>query len=155
MGGNPKFLSAITHLGNLVPHSTDRTAYTPEGKPIKNNTTNLAEKHIIGSPRLGFPVREDFRLIIREVYENLQVNKRAQKPYKFVRYPISKGNFKAEQLQQRTEWLVNALHHSRKEAQELAAFELENFFLPEDVDPQDPLGSLSQVNLLVTAQNPT
>ena len=145
MGGNPRFLSATTHLGNLVAHSCDRPVYSAKGTPVINEHTRLIERHLVGSPRLHFPIREDFRLIIREVYESLQVNKRSEQPFKRVRYPQSKGEFKANQLQQRITWLVDALNHTREEAQELATLELENFFNPEDVDPQDPLGSLSQV----------
>ena len=155
MGGNPRFLSATTHLGNMVAHSTDRPVYTYQGQPVKNTTTNIIEKHVVGSPRLGFPIREDFRLIIREVHEALQVNKRANQPYKKVRYPqtsakfgeVQPGEFKAEQLQARINWLMDALHHSNKEARDLATLEFENFFQPEELDHQDPLGSLSQVSI--------
>ena len=154
MGGNPKFLSATTHLGNLVTHSCDRPVYTAKGVPVMNEHTRLIERHLVGSPRNDFPIREDFRLIIREVYESLQVNKRSEQPFKRVRYPQSKGEFKANQLQQRIKWLMDALNHTREESQELATLELENFFQPEDVDPQDPLGSLSQVILRICLKNP-
>ena len=77
-------MSALTHVGNLVPHSKDRTAYLPDGKLWVNDETGVAEKFLEGSPRVYFPLREDMKLqIMRIIRHVLQVNDNVAVPAKF------------------------------------------------------------------------
>ena len=81
--------------------------------------------------------------IVRKV---LQVNSRTDTPLKNIRYPREEGGKKAALLQERKNWLINLLKQSKQEAHEFAKKELENFFQQEDIDFQDPLGSLTNVS---------
>ena len=148
-GGNPQVMSALTHLGNLVPHSKDRTAYFQDGKLITNDETGIAEKFLEGSPRLYFPLREDMKIQIMKIIRHvLQVNDNVAVPAKFVRYPQEEGDKKAKLLDQRIKWLVECLKTSRSDAQELATKEYFHLFQPEDIDETDPLGSITEVNFI-------
>ena len=146
--GNPQLMSALTHLGNLIPHSKDRTSYNEEGKLDVNKSTGLAEKCVIGSPRLHFPIREDMKIQVMQIIrKTLQVDRRPDEPSKFVRYPQEVGEIKANLMNRRIAWLMDRLKQSRKNAQDIATKEYFNFFQPENLDPQDPLGSLTEVIL--------
>ena len=153
LGGNPQVISALTHTGNLVPHSKDRTAYKPNGTPVMNDYTKIAEKFVEGSPRLLFPIREDMKLqimaIIRKV---LQVNDTVVVPTKRVRYPQEEGDKKAKLISQRINWLVECLNASREDAQSLATKEYYHFFQPENLDEEDPLGSINEVNYILNSK---
>ena len=147
-GGNPQVISAITHTGNLVPHTIDRTSYNENGELDVDRHTGLAEKCVIGSPRPHFPLREDMKIqIMQIVRKTLQVDNRAALPSKMVRYPQEVGDAKAKILNRRVKWLMDRLKRSRAEAQDLAQNEYFHFFQPENHDPQDPLGSLTEVNI--------
>ena len=148
-GGNPQFLSHVCHLGNLIPHSRDRPDYKMDGSPNADSTTQVINRVAIGSARMHFPIREDFRQLIKEVYDELQVDKKSARPYKWVRYPQEEGEIKANLLNSRIKWLTDALKHSRKDAQDLAKRELANFFNPEAINEDDPLGSLFEVSLYI------
>ena len=148
-GGNPQLMSALTHTGNLIPHTTDRTSYNEEAKLDVNEETGKAEKCVIGSPRLHFPIREDMKIQIMQIVRNaLQVDSRPAVPSKMVRYPQEVGDEKAKLMNRRIYWLMDRLKQTRTAAQDLATEEYLNFFQPENLDPQDPLGSLTEVNLL-------
>jgi len=139
-------ISALTHTGNLVPHSKERTAYFPDGKLQVNEETGLAEKFLEGSPRLYFPIREDMKLQIMQIIRHvLQVNDNVAVPTKWVRYPQEEGDLKAKLLDQRIKWLIECLKISRTDAQELATKEYYHFFQPEGINRRDPLGSLTEV----------
>lgn len=139
-------MSALTHVGNLVPHSKDRTAYYPNGKLWTNEDTGLAEKFLEGSPRIYFPLREDMKLqIMRIIRHVLQVSDNVAVPAKMVRYPQEEGDKKAKLLDQRIKWLVECLKTSRTEAQDLATKEYFHFFQPENIDEEDPLGSITDL----------
>ena len=154
LGGNPKVMSALTHVGNLVPHSTDRTAFFPNGNLIVNEETGYAEKFLAGSPRLYFPLREDMKIQITKIIRHvLQVNDNVAVPAKWVRYPQEEGDKKAKLLDQRIKWLVECLKTSRKDAQDLATKEYFHFFQPEDIDEEDPLGSLTEVSFYICKYN--
>ena len=141
-------MSALSHLGNLIPHTKDRTSYDENGKLDVNPETGLAEKCVIGSPRLHFPIREDMKIQIMQIIrKTLQVDRRPDVPHKVVRYPQEVGKTKANLMSRRIFWLMDCLKQSRKDAQDLATKEYFNFFQPENLDPQDPLGSLTEVNL--------
>ena len=145
-GGNPQLMSALTHTGCLIPHTKDRTSYDENGNLDIDKETGLAEKCVIGSPRLYFPIREDMKLQIMQIIrKTLQVDRRPDVPNKLVRYPQEVGDTKAQLMNRRTTWLVNCLKQPRKQAQDLATMELYNFFQPENLDHQDPLGSLTEV----------
>ena len=147
--GNPRLLSATTHLGNMIPHSRERPAYTADGKPVINQDTGIQNKVLVDSPRMYFPLREDVKCIIRKAFDALQVNRVSETPHKIMRYPQEEGDYKMGMQNARIKWLMDGLNHTREEAKELAALELEYFFQPEKdmVDSQDPLGSLTQVIL--------
>ena len=145
--GNPRLLSATTHLGNMIPHTRERPSYTSDGKAVINPDTGIQSKVLVDSPRMYFPLREDVKCIIRKAMDSLQVNRVSETPIKIVRYPQEEGEFKMEMQNARIKWLMDGLNHTRAEAKELAASELEYFFQPEKdmLDQQDPLGSLTQV----------
>ena len=147
--GNPRLLAGTTHLGNLVPNVKERNAYTSEGKPIKDGRTGIQERCLVNSPRAHFPIREDLKGIIRKIFDQLQVPRRTEKPVKMVRYPQEEGKKKANMQNERIQWLMAGLNHTRPEAQQLAAQEFLNFNQPdgEMLDEQDPLGTLDQVKL--------
>ena len=147
LGGNPQTMSALTHLGCLTVHSTDRASYLKTGKPDLNAETGIIERVVVGSPRISFPIREDMRLqIMKIIRKTLQVDRRSETPLKTVRYPREEGELKANLLQERKNWLVSMLKKSKKDAHAFAMAELENFFQQEDIDAQDPLGSLTEVS---------
>ena len=145
--GNPRWLSAVAHLGNLVPNTIDRPAYNSNGTPVIDRSTGIQDKCLKGSPRAHFPIREDTKSIIRKVIDQLQVAKRADQPVKFVRYPQEEGELKSNLQNERIKWLMDGLNHSRIESKHLAMEELENLFQPDcdAIDEQDPLGTLSKV----------
>ena len=147
-GGNPRYLSAICHLGNLIPNSKDRSAYHADGRPNENEVTRVVERNIKGAPRPFFPIREDFRGLIEEVYDDLQVNSKSEVPWKMVRYPVADGDKKAKMMEARIKWMVTRMKSPRPIAQHLAEREFYYFFNPEELDHQDPLGSLTEVNCL-------
>ena len=141
-------LSALTHLGCLVSHSKDRTAYLPNGLPDRDNVTRINNRVVAGSPRTNFPMREDMSLqIARIIRKVLQVPRRTEEPVKMVRYPQEEGDIKATLLSARIDWIMNQLKQSKTVANNLAQEELANFFRPEELNLQDPLGSLNEVNL--------
>ena len=148
LGGNPRYLSAICHLGNLIPNSKDRTAYNYDGTPNENEVTKYIERNIKGAPRPFFPIREDFRGLIEEVYDDLQVDSKSEVPFKVVRYPVADGDKKANMMEERIKWMVTRLKHPRQLAQRLAEREFYHFFNPEELDHQDPLGSLTEVIII-------
>ena len=146
LGGNPQTISALAHMGNLIVHTKDRPNYTFSGLPDVDSQTGLANRVIIGSPRVAFPIREDMRLQIMKIVRNvLQVNSRTDMPLKDIRYPREEGQKKAALLEARKNWLISLLKQSKQEAHAFAMAELENFFQQEDIDFQDPLGSLTEV----------
>ena len=131
----------------MVPHTKDRPAYQENGKPDKNPETGIIDRFVTNSPRLFFPQREDFKLIIRSaILKSLQVPRRCEQPYKFIRYPKSEGSLKADLLEARINWLMNNLKQSKFDAKLTATEELANFYSSEALDEQDPLGSLTQVS---------
>ena len=145
--GNPRLLAGTTHLGNMIPHSIERPAYSSDGKPMRNSDTGNHEKVLANSPRMYFPLREDVKCVIRKLFDSLQVARTSETPYKIMRYPLEEGEFKAEMQESRIKWLMDCLQHTRAEATELAGLELECFAQPEKdaLDNQDPLGSLTKV----------
>ena len=144
-------MSALAHMGNIIRNSTDRTAYTLSGLPDIDPETGLNNKVIIGSSRFSFPIREDMKLqIMKIVRKVLQVNTRTETPFKDIRYPREEGMKKAALLEARKNWLVSILKQSKQEAHAFAMSELENFFQQEDIDVQDPLGSLTEVNVIAS-----
>lgn len=145
LGGNPRVLSAFCHLGNLIPHVSDRPDHKKDGAPNLNYVTRIQERTIIGSPRSYWPMREDTKLRLRDIYDDLQVNDASAEPWRWVRYPTEDGEAKAELQNQRIEWLMEGLKHTRKEASALAEKEFFHFFNADAVDEQDPLGSLTEV----------
>ena len=149
MGGNPRVLSAYCHLGNLIPQSHDRPDYKRDGSPFLNLDTKIQEKCLVGSPRPYWPNREDTKLRLRAIYDDLQVNDTGVEPWRWVRYPTEDGlkPSKAEIQDERILWLVEHLKYSRKEAAAVAEKEFFNFYNAEALDEQDPLGTLTEVNL--------
>ena len=145
LGGNPRLLSAFCHLGNLIPDITDRPAHRKDGAPILNSETKVQERTLIGAPRAYWPMREDTKLRLRDIYDDLQVNDVGEESWRWVRYPTEDGEAKAELQNQRIEWLMTGLKHTKKEATALAEREFYHFFDAEAVDEQDPLGSLTEV----------
>ena len=149
LGGNPRYLSALAHLGNLIPSTKDRPSYNQNGEAQRNEVTNLIEKNIVGAPRPYWPRREDIKCLIEDVLDGLQVDSKRECPFKVVRYPQEEGEFTAKMKEQRIKWLLEALKvNSRQDAKDLAMKELANFFNPEALDHQDPLGSLSEVSII-------
>ena len=147
LGGNPQTISSLAHTGNLVVHTKDRPAYKLSGLPDVDYNTKIANRVIIGSPRISFPIREDMRLqIMKIVRKVLQVDSRSEVPFKDIRYPREEGQKKAALLEARKNWLVSLLKQSKQEAHAFAMAELENFFQQEDIDHHDPLGSLTEVS---------
>ena len=145
-GGNPQTMSALAHMGNVISNSKDRSAYTLSGLPDTDPETGLLNKVVVGSSRASFPIREDMKLqIMKIVRKALQVDSRTETPFKNIRYPREEGKAKAALLQERKNWLVSMLKQSKHEAQAFAMAELENFFQQDDLDVQDPLGSLTEV----------
>ena len=147
LGGNPRYLSALCHLGNLIPSTKDRPNYNQDGVADKNDVTQLIERTVIGAPRPYWPRREDIKCLIEELYDTLQVDSKRECPWKMVRYPQEEGEFTANMKEERIKWILDALKLSRPEAKKLVLQEMTNFFNPEMVDEQDPLGSLTEVNL--------
>lgn len=152
--GNPRLLSATTHLGNMIPHSRERASYSEDGKAIRNDETGAQEKVIVDSPRMYFPLREDTKCVIRKLFDSLQVARASEQSHKIMRYPQEEGEFKADMQELRIKWIMDCLQTSRPEAKELAGMELEFFSQPEkeDLDEQDPLGSLTKVNQIVQSR---
>lgn len=150
-GGNPQVLSAFAHIGNLIPHSTDRVDYGSHGNAHTNSTTGIQERVVIGAPKAWWPIREDTKLMLRDIYDDLQVDSKRDKPFMWVRYPIEDGKAKTELQVQRMHWLIDSLKHTRKDAKELAEKEMAQFLNSdkEALNEQDPLGSLTQVNKLI------
>ena len=147
LGGNPQTMSAIAHMGNIIVNQSDRPAYTLTGLPDTDPESGLQNRVVIGSSRASFPIREDMRLqIMKIVRKALQVNSRTDTPLKNIRYPREEGGKKANLLQERKNWLIQLLKQSKQEAHGFAMKELENFFQQEDIDFQDPLGSLNDVS---------
>ena len=145
-GGNPQTMSALAHMGNIVINQSDRQAYTLTGLPDIDRETGTQNRVVIGSSRVSYPIREDMRLqIMKIVRKALQVNSRTETPLKNIRYPREEGGKKATLLQERKNWLVHLLKQTKQDAHEFAKRELENFFQQEDIDFQDPLGSLAEV----------
>ena len=107
--------------------------------------SGIIYRAVTGAARMHFPLRENLKTIIRECADELMVDQRSEVPYKYIRYPQEEGELKADLMQARIQWLMNGLKHNRKEANELAKKELENFFNPEGLDENDPLGSLDEV----------
>lgn len=147
LGGNPRYLSAICHLGNLIPSTVDRPSYNQKGEADKNDVTNIIERTIIGAPRPYWPKREDIKCLIEEVYDCLQVDSKKACPWKMIRYPMEEGEFTAKMKEDRINWMMDALKFdSRNEAKALVLQEMANFYSPEFQDEQDPLGSLTTVS---------
>ena len=145
-GGNPQTHSALAHMGNIIVNSTDRPALTFAGLPDIDNRTGHQNRTVAGTSRISFPIREDMRLQIMTIVRKvLQVDNRVETPFKDIRYPREEGEKKANLLQARKNWLVALLKQSKQEAHAFAMEELENFFQQEDIDVQDPLGSLDEV----------
>ena len=145
-GGNPQTMSALTHLGNLVPHSTDRNAYKKDGTPFIDYSTGIINKVIVGSARQYFGQREDTKLLCRTaILKSLQVPRSSDQPIKNIRYPTEEGEAKADFLVDRINWLVDNMKHCRQEAQLMAMDEMSSFFQSENLDEQDPLGSLTEL----------
>ena len=141
-------MSAFAHIGNLIPHVTDRADYGSHGNAHVNNTTGIQERVIIGAPKSWWPIREDTKLMIRDIYDDLQVDSRTgENSYKWVRYPIEDGKAKSELQIERMHWFIDSLKHSRKDAKELAESEMEYFFNSEASNGEDPLGSLTEVRI--------
>ena len=147
LGGNPRVLSAFCHLGNLIPYTTDRPDYRKDGAANINHTTGIQERSLIGSARSYWPMREDTKLRLRDIYDDLQVADVGAESWRWVRYPTEDGEAKADLQNQRIEWLMAGLKHTRKEASDLAEKEFFHFFNADAVDEQDPLGSLTEVSL--------
>ena len=138
-------LSAFCHLGNLIPHSKDRPDIRRDGSPFVNFHTGIQERSMIGAPRSYWPMREDTKLRCRDVYDDLQVKSVEAEPWRWVRYPTEDGNAKATLQNERIQWLMNGLKHSRKEAADLAEKEFFHFFNANELEEDDPLGSLTEV----------
>ena len=47
LGGNPRYLSALAHLGCLIPATEDKPNYNQKGEADKNDVTNIVEKTIV------------------------------------------------------------------------------------------------------------
>ena len=147
--GNPQTISALTHLNCLVPHSKDRPSYNRDGSPDVNPDTKMTNRVLANSPRINFPIREDFKLLIRKaILKSLQVKRRAEEPHKWIRYPQEEGELKANLLTERIAWLMQTLDQSRQEATNTARQEMANFYKSEELDEQDPLGTLAEVSFV-------
>ena len=147
LGGNPRYLSAICHLNCLIPSTKDLPNYNQKGEADKNDVTKLIEKTVIGAPRPFWPRREDVKCLVEEVYDHLQVDSKRECPWKMVRYPLEEGEFAANMKDERIAWMMDALKmESKSEAKALVLKEMANFYSPDALDEQDPLGSLTAVS---------
>ena len=75
----------------------------------------------MGAPRAFWPTREDTKLRIRDIYDDLQVNDVNVEPWRWVRYPTEDGvkPSKAETQDDRIAWMMDELKYTRKEAAEI------------------------------------
>ena len=69
------------------------------------------------------------------------------KPFQLVRYPREEGRYKADQQQARSQWFQQHLGMSRREADDLAFFEMEQLFEmePGRLSQTDPLRSINVI----------